>query len=73
MALEFQLCPCPKLHRLGPVRWAPGSHILMLQTLTPLGEEAEVAARGFQNIKVLMQQRFLSLLPLGEICRKWGS
>lgn len=32
----------------------------------PLGEEAEVAVRGFQNIKVLTQQRFPSLLFWGD-------
>ena len=52
--------PLPQAaHRLGPGQMGTrGSHTLMLQTLT----EAEVAARGFQNIKVLIQQRFLSLL-----------
>lgn len=32
----------------------------------PLGEEADVAVRGFQNIKVLTQQRFPSLLFWGD-------
>lgn len=67
--------PLPQAaHRLGPgslvtkirtgqpVDGHRGSHTLMLQTLDPLGEEAEVAARGFQNIKALMQQRLPSLL-----------